>query len=126
MIPDLVGLAPMRDREDRVVRDHFAMARHEASSVWTFLRLAEDLAAVGAPSALIAAALDAADDEVRQAEACARAAGGATLAPLAGHIAAPRFAQRSHATLRVLASEAWLEGCINEGAAAREASLHGR
>jgi len=110
--------------EDRAVRDHFASsAQFELSSVWTFLRLAEELAAVGAPAALIAAALDAADDEVRHAELCAAAAGGAELSRLPMSAARPRFTARSPEALAILAAEAWCEGCLNEGAAAEEARL---
>jgi hypothetical protein len=93
------------------------------SSVWTFLRLAAELAAVGAPDDLIAMALDAADDEVRHAGMCARAAGGVELTPLPMSCAQPRFVARSPRALEMLASEAWLEGCLNEGAAAEEARL---
>lgn len=114
----------MRSAEDREVRDHFtSSAQFEMSSVWTFLRLAEELAAVGAPATLIAAALDAADDEVRHAELCAAAAGGAELAPLPPSAARPRFSTRSAHALEILAVEAWCEGALNEGAAAEEARL---
>jgi hypothetical protein len=120
--PSASGLARVACSEDRAVRDHFAAAAQlEASSVWTFLRLAAELAAVGAPDALIAAALDAADDEVRHAELCARAAGGLALAALPPGTASPRFTRRSPHALATLAREAWLEGCLNEGAAAAEA-----
>ena len=123
MRPNVSGLARVACDEDRAVRDHFAAAAQlEASSVWTFLRLAAELAAVGAPDALIAAALDAADDEVRHAELCARAAGGLALAALPPGTARPRFTHRSPLALATLAREAWLEGCLNEGAAAAEAS----
>jgi hypothetical protein len=109
--------------EERAVRDHFASAaQFEYSSVWTFLRLAAELAAVGAPARLIAAALDAADDEVRHAELCAAVA-GVSLSPLALAAAQPRFTQRTPAALAQLAFEAWLEGCLNEGAAAEEARV---
>ena len=81
-------LPAARSAEERAARDHFASsAQLEYSSVWTFLRLAAELAAVGAPAHLIVAALDAAEDEVRHAELCARAAGGATLAPLPAALA---------------------------------------
>jgi hypothetical protein len=110
--------------EDRAVRDHFVdAAQLEYSSVWAFLRLAAELAAVGAPHALILAALDAADDEVRHAAQCAQAAGGVELAPLPMALAQPRFARRSPHALAILAREAWLEGCLNEAAAAEEARL---
>ena len=123
----LAQLAAPRSAEDRAVRDHFTRsARYEYSSVWTFLRLAAELHAVGAPAALIAAALDAADDEVRHAELCATIAGGLRLAPLAAIAAQPRFTARSPSALALLAAEAWSEGCLNEGAAAEEARLVSR
>ena len=122
--PALLAVAAAHAAEDRAVRDHFTRsARYEYSSVWTFLRLAGELSAVGAPAHLVAAALDAADDEVRHAELCALAAGGLRLAPLAMLAAQPRFTHRSAAALALLASEAWAEGCLNEGAAAEEARL---
>ncbi len=125
LVRPTIKLLPFaRSAEDRAVRDHFASsAQYELSSVWTFLRLAEELAAVGAPAALIAAALDAADDEVRHAELCAAAAGGAELSPLPMSAARPRFTARSPEALAILAVEAWCEGCLNEGAAAEEARL---
>lgn len=123
--PDVIAqLAIARTAEDRAVRDHFTRsARFEYSSVWTFLRLAAELEAVGAPAYLIAAALDAADDEVRHAELCAREAGGLSLAPLSMLAAQPRFTQRTDSSLAILAHEAWVEGCLNEGAAAEEARI---
>lgn len=120
----IAQLANVRTAEDRAVRDHFTRsARFEYSSVWTFLRLAAELEAVGAPAHLIAAALDAADDEVRHAEMCARESGGLSLAPLSMLAAQPRFTQRTSHALAILANEAWVEGCLNEGAAAEEARI---
>ncbi|HVK75718.1 MAG TPA: hypothetical protein VM734_20450 [Kofleriaceae bacterium] len=122
--PAIAALPAAGSAEARAVRDHFASsAQLELSSVWTFLRLAAELAAVGAPAALVAAALDAADDEVAHAELCAAAAGGVSLVPLPPAAARPRFASRSAAALATLAREAWLEGCLNETAAAEEARL---
>lgn len=122
--PALAFVPAAHSAEDREVRDHFtSSAQFEMSSVWTFLRLAEELAAVGAPAALIAAALDAADDEVRHAELCAAAAGGVELSPLPLGAARPRFTTSSAQALSILAAEAWCEGALNEGAAAEEARL---
>jgi len=125
LTPEVIAqLATVRSAEDRGVRDHFMRsARFEYSSVWTFLRLAAELESVGAPAHLVAAALDAADDEVRHAEMCAREAGGLQLAPLSMLAAQPRFTRRSNAALAILAREAWAEGCLNEGAAAEEARI---
>lgn len=125
--PAIARLPSARSREDRAVRDHFASsAQIELSSVWTFLRLAAELAAAGAPAELIACALDAADDEVRHAELCSHAAGGVELAALPMIAAQPRFTERSPRALATLAREAWLEGCLNETAAAEEARLAAR
>ena len=122
--PAIAMLPVAHSSEDRAVRNHFASsAQLELSSVWTFLRLAAELAAVGAPDELIARALDAADDEVRHAGMCARAAGGVELTPLAISAAQPRFLSRSKAALSTLVVEAWFEGCLNETAAAEEARL---
>lgn len=122
--PAIANLPVAHSAEDRAVRDHFASsAQLELSSVWTFLRLAAELAAAGAPVELIARALDAADDEVRHAAMCARAAGGVELAPLPMTAARARFASRTKRALATLAVEAWLEGCLNETAAAEEARL---
>ena len=117
-------LAPLAAAEERDVRDHFVSAAQlELSSVLTFLRLAAELAVAGAPRELIAAALDAADDEVRHAELCAKLAGGIALAALPTHVAQPRFTKRSASALALLAAEAWCEGCLNETAAAEEARI---
>lgn len=122
--PALARLPRARSAEARAARDHFASsAQYEQSSVWTFLRLAAELAAVGAPAALVARALDAADDEVRHAELCAAAAGGVVLAELPRYLAQPRFTARSPRALAILADEAWRDGCLNETAAAEEARL---
>jgi hypothetical protein len=117
-------LPVLRSAEARAARDHFvSSAQLELSSVWTFLRLASELAAVGAPAHLIASALDAADDEVRHAMACAGAAGGLALLALPPEAAQPRFTARSAQALAMLAAEAWCEGCLNETAAAEEARI---
>lgn len=111
-----------RSAEDRAVAAHFERAaKAEYSSVWSFLRLAAELEAVGAPAPLVAAALDAAEDEVRHAEACARAAGELALIPLPPSAARPRFLARSARALELLATEAYAEGGLNEGAASLEA-----
>lgn len=121
--PALRFLPAQACAEDRAVRDHYASsAQVELSSVWTFLRLAAELAAVGAPASLISAALDAADDEVRHAESCAAVA-WASLVALPMHAARPRFSSVSPHAIAVLATEAWTEGCLNEAAAAEEAQL---
>ena len=142
--PAITSLPCVRGAEDRAVRDHFASsAQIELSSVWTFLRLAAELTAAGAPGELIARALDAADDEVRHAELCAQAAGGVGLAALPMIAARPRFTARGppapatpavragpggcpRQTAAPLAVEAWREACLNETAPAEEARLAAR
>lgn len=121
--PDVIRQGILgRTAEDRAVAAHFERAaKAEYSSVWSFLRLAAELEAVGAPAHLVAAALDAAEDEVRHAEACARAAGELALIPLPPSAAQPRFLSRSARALELLATEAYAEGGMNEGAASLEA-----
>ena len=124
--PGIAVLPAARDAEGRAVRDHYASsAQLELSSVWTFLRLAEELAAVGAPAALIAAALDAADDEVRHAELCAAAAGGVELWSLPGWVARPRFDRRSAQALAVLARRGLVRGLPQRGRGGRGGAAGG-
>ena len=122
--PDILCRAPANAAESSAVAAHFtSSAQFEYSSGWTFLRLAHELAALGAPTRLIVAALDAADDEVRHAELCGQLAGGVQLATLPDDVARARFTTRSNQAIALLAAEAWLEGCLNEGAAAEEARI---
>lgn len=119
--PRIVGARRLAG-EERAVSEHFrAAAQVEYSSVWTFWRLARELAAVGAPPRLIVAALEAAGDELRHARMCAEAAGGIEMEALGEEMARARFGARTAEALGVLAAEAWVEGCLNEGAAATEA-----
>ena len=99
-------------------------AAAEWASVPAFEQLAEQLAACGAPAALVRRALEAADDEARHtvmsAAMAARFAGGPVwlAAPLAGR----RPALSGEAGLARLARESWLDGCLAEGAAAASAA----
>jgi hypothetical protein len=95
-------------------------ARAELASVPSFLRLAAELSAVGAPSELRDAAIEAANDERHHAAAAfslaSRWARSAfAVAPLD---AQPRFGRPSLSALTQLAIEAWQDGCLGEGAAA--------
>ncbi len=87
-----------------------AEAAHlEAASVPAFERLAADLRALGAPSSLVAAAKDAADDERRHAALMAR------LARAQGGYPAPvELAPAAPAELESLALDNAVEGCVRE------------
>jgi hypothetical protein len=97
-------------RHESAVGDYLAHCAHlEDASVYAFERLARDLTAHGAPRAMVAAALHAADDEVRHARvigalACAR--GGQ---PVAAEVREP-----SPRTLEQIATENATEGCVRE------------
>ncbi len=99
-------------------------AQAEAASVPAFLCLAADLLRACAPLELVDRALDAAADEIRHARACAKVASslaGARVVPTAP--APPRRARLHGAALFTrLAAESWLDGCLNEGAAAARAA----
>lgn len=97
-----------------------ADARAECASVPAFLALARDLAEVGAPPELIAAALSAAGDEIRHTVLCSRLASrflGVSVVPVMPPVPAPRAEAREE-TLRRLAVESWADGLLGEGAAA--------
>jgi hypothetical protein len=100
----------------------------EAASVPAFLQLVGDLVALGAPDALVDAAISAAEDEVRHARACAAIASrlaGRRIAPaLPAHPLRQPLAGADG--MRRLAVESWLDGCLGEGAAAARAGLAAR
>ncbi len=111
-------------RLDAAARAWVEDAQAEAASVPAFLMLAAELLRARAPLALVDRALDAAADEIRHAHACARLASeltGTTVTPRA-----PAQPKRSPLTGRALltrlAAESWLDGCLNEGAAAARAA----
>jgi hypothetical protein len=96
-------------------------ARTELASVPAFARLSIELLHLGAPSWLVARAIEAAGDEVRHARACldvARGLSGRDLRLGAIASAAPRPID-----LRRLAVEALREGCVGEGTAAVRAAV---
>ena len=99
-------------------------ARSECAAISAFVALARDLAAVGAPPSLVARALGAAGDEVRHTLACAEIASshaGFDVHPVLLGAPPARDADRREALTR-MAIEAWLDGCLGEGAAAARAA----
>lgn len=99
-------------------------ARAECASVPAFVALARDLRAAGAPSELVARALDAADDELRHTLLCSGIAADHTGVDAVPLLLAPPpavDADRRDALLR-MAQEAWIDGCLGEGAAASRAA----
>jgi hypothetical protein len=116
------GYALARSAAERALGAHFAeIAQLEAASVYAFERLARELEAHGAPADLIAAARDAAWDEVRHAKttsALAKRFGGAARAP-----EVPALGVR---TLLAIALENAAEGCVRETFGALQATLEAR
>lgn len=98
-------------------------ARAECASIPVFFALARDLAALSAPPELIARALTAAAEELDHTVLCSRLAArfsGGFMWPIVPDVPALKDANREAALCR-LASEAWLDGCLGEGAAAAQA-----
>lgn len=98
-------------------------ARGECAAITAFLALSRDLANLGAPASLIHASLVAADDEVRHTLLCNEVSGGISGLGASPALLDPppaRDKDRRDALLR-LALEAWVDGCVGEGAAAERA-----
>lgn len=119
-LPDVTALSAA-DRAT-LAAAWLADARMEHASVASFARFSLDLLAVGAPADLVAAAHEAALDEVRHARLCfalASAYAGETLAPepfpFGGAITLA-------SDLAAMASAAVREGCIGETLAALQAA----
>nr|MBK7070205.1 ferritin-like domain-containing protein [Deltaproteobacteria bacterium] len=91
-------------------------AHMEAASVFAFESLARELAALGAPPALVADARRSADDERRHARVMGRLAGRAGAAVPPVEVEAPRAR-----TAFAIARENAVEGCVHETWAAMEA-----
>jgi hypothetical protein len=109
--------------EDAAAQAWIEDARAEYASVWAFERMARELAAAGAPEALVRAARRAAEDEARHTDLCARMAGRPFwLLPLDDDWAEARWRRGSREALATLAREAWVDGCIGEGIAAAQAA----
>jgi hypothetical protein len=97
-------------------------ARMEHASVASFARFSMDLLAVGAPADLVAAAHEAALDEIRHARLCFALAGayaGEALAPAAFPFGGPITPATDLASM---AAAAVREGCIGETLAALQAA----
>jgi len=113
-------LLPVGDSDDR------REAGFEYASVASFGELALRLLAVGAPAELVAACHRAALDEIRHASSCAALAGrpasplGAIPGLLGRRLGGRHRSRRSQ--LRHLAVESFLDGWVNEGAAAADLS----
>jgi hypothetical protein len=119
-----LSLATRRDDDHAgLARAWAAHAQAECASVPAFLQLARDLLASGAPDALVERALSAAEDEIRHAHACAAMASRWLEAPV--RPALPDQALQDRAAgpdlIARLAVESWLDGALNEGAAAARA-----
>lgn len=131
VLPDVIALGERRVRSScaGATREALAAAwiedaRAECASISAFVALARDLAAIGAPPALVAGAGRAALDESRHTQICAAIAAdhaGLALAPRLLDPPAAADADRRDALLR-MAREAWLDGCLGEGAAAERAA----
>ncbi len=109
------SVAGLRDRP--MARAWANDAQTEHASTPSFLRLASELEALGAPACLVTRARRAALEELRHADDCfaiASAHAGGEVRPVGWPTAATR-----EASLERVAVEAWLDGCIGEGAAAR-------
>jgi len=117
-----VELPADRDVRARLAAHWLAAARMEHASVAAFSATALRLLALGAPPALVADAHRAALDEIAHAElafALASAYAGAPLSP-AGFAAAMPLGPM---TLAELAIETYVDGCVGEAVAAREAAV---
>lgn len=94
----------------------------EYASVASFGELALRLLAVGAPAELVAACHRAALDEIRHADTCVALSGGPATAfgPIPGLLGRRLGGWRRsrRAQLQGLATESFLDGWVNEGAAA--------
>jgi hypothetical protein len=99
-------------------------AQAEAASVPAFLQLASELLVHDAPTSLIERALDAAEEEIRHAQLCARMA--TRLSGRDVRAVLPESPMRAplggSAGLARLAVESWLDGCLGEEAAAHRAA----
>jgi hypothetical protein len=120
-----VSVAPNVDVPDReaLAAKWLEAARMEHASIASFANLSLRLLAHGAPPELVAGAHAAALDEIEHAQvsfAIASAYAGAPLAPLAFADVARMTATGS---LADLARETFVDGCINETAAAYEAEV---
>lgn len=104
------GLSSARAKASSAMGAHLAMsAWMEAASVTAFERMAAELAAHGAPRALVRAARRAASDEVRHARTMTKLARAHGVTP-----PTPRVRKREVRSLEAVARENAIEGCIRE------------
>src|SRR5262249_49398331 len=122
-VPDAARHDGERAREAAALEQAWIeAAQAEYASVWAFRRMARELAALGAPGALVEAAGAAAEDERRHTDACARQSGGRfALRRLWRGGASPRWGARSPEAAAEIAREAGADGCLAEGIAATQA-----
>lgn len=119
------GASLARCREPELALAAFARdAQAECESVSAFLQLGLELSSLGAPEALVHAALSAARDEIGHARALSRLAGDYAAAEVTPVL--PRQSLRAPvvgpAGLARLAVESFVDGCIGEAQAAARAS----
>jgi hypothetical protein len=112
-----VAVGPARGARS-IAEHHLCAARHEHASITSFLVLAGELTALGAPAALVARCRDAARDEADHTARCRRLAGDDGPAWSAGLVPAPRLPRSRSAAVARLGAEALVDGCVGEGAAA--------
>jgi hypothetical protein len=112
-----------RDTRSSLVEAWLDDARTESASIPAFLALARDLATVGAPDALVARALGAAEEEALHTLLCSAVASRLSGTPVVPALLAPPPAEDAslEAALVRLAVESWRDGCLGEGAAAERA-----
>lgn len=119
---------PLRREEEALKATASDSAAAEAASIPSFLRLAAELAEADAPADLVRRARGAACEEVNHAELALvetqRWARSPQLVPVLR--AQPRPSSTRREALSRLASESWLDGCLNEGVAAAHAAASAR
>ena len=111
-----IAIEPAEEIRDALVEAWLADAAAEHASVASFARVVLELLAVGAPSDLVAAAIEAGQDEVEHAKGCyaiASRLGGRDKGPGPLPIVGPR-----EATLLRVAVDTFVEGCVGETIAA--------
>jgi hypothetical protein len=114
-----LGRQLSRDQRELEGTRFVADGLQELASIATFERLAAELALAGAPRALVRDAHGAARDEADHARRCfalASAYLGREVRPPRPPEAAPRRGR----SRQQLALESWFDGCLGEGAAARD------
>jgi len=115
------GAGPQCASTRRALADAWLVAAQtECASIPVFVGLARDLAALGAPDALTAGALEAAEEELAHTVMCAAVAArlsGVPAVPTLLDVPAATDRSREEALVR-LAVEAWRDGCVGEGAGA--------